>query len=134
MASVLVYRPVLGVRLLALDASNPGQWPINGSPVGRQRLPTEPVGTATVTFTGVQSGSEIRIVKSDNTEVAGIENCAADQMLSWPAYPTGNSNNVVTVRIVHMSYKIKEFGYTTLLGAQTLPIQQEPDKWWNNPA
>jgi hypothetical protein len=39
---------------------------------------TDPVGTATVTFSGVNSGSEIRIYLPDSTEAAGIETCASN--------------------------------------------------------
>lgn len=86
--------------------------------------------TATVTFSGVNAGSEIRVYNSTGTELNGIESCDANQVLSWavPAVVT------VTVRVVHPDYKIKEFDFTTTAGASNLPIQQEVDKWYSNPA
>lgn len=98
-----------------------------------ERLPTEPVGTTTVTFDGINAGSEIRVYLPDGTEAAGIESCAADQVLSWSVYAPGSPNNTVTVRIVHPTYKIKEFDYTVSAGAVSLPVQQEIDKWYSNP-
>lgn len=98
-----------------------------------ERLPTEPVGTTTVTFDGINAGSEIRVYLPDGTEAAGIESCAADQVLSWSVYAPGSPNNTVTVRIVHPTYKIKEFDYTVSTGAVSLPVQQEVDKWYSNP-
>lgn len=98
-----------------------------------ERLPTEPVGTTTVTFDGINAGSEIRVYLPDGTEAAGIESCAADQVLSWSVYAPGSPNNTVTVRIVHPFYKIKEFDYTASTGAVSLPVQQEIDKWYSNP-
>lgn len=104
-----------------------------GAGIGTLRLPTDPIGTTTVTFDGVNVGSEIRVYLPDGTEAAGIESCAVDQVLSWSVYAPGSANNTVTVRIVHPTYKIKEFDYTASTGAVSLPIQQEIDKWYSNP-
>lgn len=103
------------------------------SPITRQTLATDPVGTTTVTFSGVNSGSEIRVYLPDGTEAAGVESCDADHALSWSVYVPGSARNTVTVRIVNTEYKIKEFSYTAAEGAQTLPVQQELDKWYVNP-
>lgn len=102
--------------------------------VGNARLPSDAIGTATVSFLGVSAGSEIRVYLSDMTELAGIESCAADQVLSWDSYPYGNPNNTVRIVIIHPDYKIKEFTYLSQVGNQTIPVQQEPDKWYSNPA
>lgn len=104
-----------------------------GCHIGQQPLATDSIGNAVVTFSGVKSGSEIRVYLPDQTEAAGVETCAADQVLTWGAYAPGSANNVVRVVIVHPSYRIKEFTYTAYVGAQTLPVQQELDKWYSNP-
>lgn len=96
-------------------------------------LPDDPIGLATVTFAGVNAGSEIRVYLSDMTEVAGVESGAADQSLSWDVYAPGSPNNAVRIVIIHPSYKIKEFTYTATAGSQNIPVQQEPDKWYSNP-
>ncbi|MFN4325229.1 MAG: hypothetical protein ACK4FP_05015 [Azonexus sp.] len=101
--------------------------------VGNARLPDDPIGSATVTFAGVNAGSEIRVYLSDMTEVAGVESGAADQSLSWDVYAPGSPNNTVRIVIIHPSYKIKEFTYTATAGSQNIPVQQEPDKWYSNP-
>lgn len=87
----------------------------------------EPVST-TVTFAGVNAGSEIRVYDSSGTELAGTESCSADQELTWTV-PVGD----VRVVIVNMDYKIKDFTYTSVAGAQSLPVQQEIDTWYVNP-
>ena len=97
-------------------------------------LPTDPIGSTTVTFSGVHAGSEIRVSLPDMTEVAGIETCVDDQVLNWSVYAAGSPNNTVRVVIVHLDYKIKEFTYVSHIGAQSIPVQQEPDKWRSNPA
>ena len=123
-----------------------GRITLTGITRGRQRslpgaisgcafsLSTDAVGMATVTFSGVNSGSEIRAYLPDTTEAAGIETCSADQVLSWSVYSAGSPNNTVRIVIVHPDYKIKEFTYTASLGNQSIPVQQEPDKWYSNPA
>ena len=95
-------------------------------------LPTDPIGTTTVTFIGVNAGTEIRVYLPDSTELAGVELCTANQVLSWPVYAPG-ANSVVTIRLINTAYKIKEFDYTSIVGNQALPVQQERDPWYSNP-
>lgn len=97
-------------------------------------FPTDPVGTTSVTFDGVNAGSEIRIYLPDGTEVAGVETCDENHVLAWSVYAPGSPNNTVRIVIVHLDYKIKEFTYVSRIGAQSIPVQQEPDKWRSNPA
>jgi hypothetical protein len=100
----------------------------------RQSLPTDPIGTTTVTFSGVHAGTEIRVYLPDGTEAAGVETCDANHVLTWQVYAAGSPNNTVTIRIVNTAYKIKEFDYTSTVGTVSLPVQQELDKWFKNPA
>ncbi len=104
-----------------------------GGTVGVGRLPTDSVGTATVAFVGVHADSEIRVYLPDGSEAAGIENCDADQVLSWPVYSVGSPNNTVRIVVMHLAYRLKEFSFTASKGAQSLPIQQERDPWYSNP-
>ena len=85
--------------------------------------------STTVTFDGVAANSEIRVYDNAANELAGVENCSSSQVLTWaiPASPT------VRIVIIHPSYKIKEFTYTATAGNQSIPVQQEPDKWYSNP-
>ena len=105
-----------------------------GITLGVCRLPTDPIGTTTVIFDGVHAGSEIRIQLPDLSEAAGVETCDDNHALTWSVYASGSANNTVRIVIVHPDYKIKEFSYTSRVGAQSIPVQQEPDKWYSNPA
>lgn len=102
--------------------------------LGVCRWPTDPIGTTTVTFDGVNAGSEIRVQLPDLSEAAGVETCDDNHVLTWSVYASGSANNTVRIVIVHPDYKIKEFSYTSRVGAQSVPVQQEPDKWYSNPA
>lgn len=105
-----------------------------GVSLGVCRLPTDPIGTTTVTFDGVHAGSEIRVQLPDLSEAAGVETCDDNHVLTWSVYASGSANNTVRIVIVHPDYKIKEFSYTSRVGAQSIPVQQEIDKWYSNPA
>jgi hypothetical protein len=105
-----------------------------GNTTSIERLSTEPIGAATVTFKGVPANSEIRVQYPDGSAAAGIETCAADQVLTWNAYAPGSANNTVRIVIIDMDHRIKEFNYeTTGPGAQSIPIQPEADRWFLNP-
>lgn len=120
--------------IAALPTLRGRQYSAAGGFLSAARLATDPIGTATVTFSGVVANSEIRVYDSTGTELAGIEDCGANQVLAWSVYSPGNPNNDVTIRIVKLDKKIKDFPYTSAIGAQAIPIQQEPDPWYSNPA
>lgn len=101
--------------------------------LGIQRLPTDPIGSAIVTFRGVHAGSEIRVYDAAGVELAGIESCDNDQVLIWPAFAYGSPNNTVTIRIVANAYELIELEYVTGEGAQAITVQQAVDKWYRNP-
>lgn len=97
-----------------------------------ESLPSDPIGTTTVTFSGVNAGSEIRVYLPDGTELAGIETCSANQQLTWPVYAPG-ANSVVRIVIVNFNYELMEFSYTPVVGSQSIPIQQRTDRWASDP-
>ena len=105
-----------------------------GLSLGVCRLPTDPVGTTNVTFSGVQAGSEIHVYLPDGTEVAGVESCAANQELAWPVYAPGSINNTVSITIIKRGLRWQKFNYASKLGAQSIPIFPQPDLGYNNPA
>ena len=122
-----------------------GRLTFSGIATGRSRpvgecvssvaaLPTDPIGTTTVTFDGLPANVEIRIYDPSLNELAGIELSAANQALSWPVYAAGSPSNNVQIKLVSTAYKIKDFGYTSKVGAQSIPVQMEPDQWFSNPA
>ena len=115
---------------VARGVSVPG---VRGS-MGVARLPTDSLGDTTITFTDIAANSEIRVYLPDGTEIAGIEDCVANQVLSWGVYASGSANNTVRIVVIHPAYRIKEFTYVASLGSASLPMKQDPDKWYSNPA
>ena len=117
-----------------------GRWlSSRGAISSRQSLPTDPIGTTTVTFDGVVSGSEIRVYLPDGpsgsagTEVAGLDSCISQQQLIWPVYAAGSPNNTVWVHIIKRGLRWMKFPYVSKLGTQSIPIFQNTDLGYNNP-
>lgn len=108
--------------------------------MGVARLPTDPIGTTTVTFSGVAAGSEIRVYLPDGpngaagTEVAGLDSCVENQQLSWAVYAPGSPNNNVWIHLLKRGLRWQKFSYTSKVGAQSIPIFQNTDLGYNNPA
>ncbi len=94
---------------------------------------TWPIGTTTVTFSGIQADTEIRVYLPDGTELTGIESCAANQVLTWPVYAPG-ANSTVYITLLKRGYRWQRFNYTPTVGSQTLPIFQITDLGYSNPA
>ena len=95
-------------------------------------LPTDPIGTTTVTFSGVNAGTEIRVYLPDGTEVTGIEDCVANQSLPFSVYAPG-VNSTMYITLLKRGYRWQRFNYTPVVGAQTLPIFQIVDLGYSNP-
>ena len=102
--------------------------------LSRGVLPTDPIGTTTVTFDGVMAGSEIHVYLPDGTELTGVESCDANHSLTWPAYAAGSVNNTVSITIIKRGLRWQKFNYASKLGAQSIPIFPLPDLGYNNPA
>jgi hypothetical protein len=105
----------------------------NGASVGYQKLETDPIGLLVITFDGIPAGIEIRVYDPELNQLAGIESCAEDQVLSWPVYTTGSSKNNVMIKLLSTEYKLKEFPFTSVVGALSIPVQMEPEPWYLNP-
>ena len=90
--------------------------------------------STTVTFAGVNANSEIRVYLPDGSEVAGVEDCVANQALSWPVYAPGSANNTVHITILLRGFRWQKFPFVSSIGNQTLPIFQIADLGYYNPA
>lgn len=105
-----------------------------GSSAGYQLLPTDPIGSCSVTFSGVNAGSEIHVYLPDGTEIAGVESCVENQTLIWSVYPVGSPNNTVQITIIKRGLRWQKFSYVSTVGDSSIPIFPQPDLGYNNPA
>lgn len=126
--------------ICSVPPSRGKQYSSEGGLLSRSNLPDDPFGTTTVTFDGVVAGSEIRVYLPDGssgaagTEVAGLDSCAAQQQLTWPVYAAGSPNNTVWVHIIKRGLRWMKFPYVSKIGTQSIPIFQNTDLGYNNPA
>lgn len=97
-------------------------------------LPTDPVGTTTVAFSGVTVGSEIHVYLPDGTELTGTESCTANQQLTWQVYAPGSPNNTVSITLIKRGIRPQKFEYLSSVGNKTIPLFPQPDLGYNNPA
>lgn len=92
-----------------------------------------PEASPTLTLTGVQVGSEIRVLKdSDNTELAGIE--STDSSTWSTTYEYKGSSISVHIVVLALGYKYLRISGITLTDTDlSIPVQQEIDRVYNNP-
>ena len=85
--------------------------------------------TITLTISGANNNSEIRVYKvSDDTELMGIENSSGDF--------TDDCSYVGVVKIIvhHLDYQYVNFEYTLTGVDANVPVPQQKDLTYNNPA
>jgi hypothetical protein len=100
--------------------------------IGIARLPTDPVGSSTLTLTNVVVGSRYRVERqSDGVLVAEGTAAATSVALSLGYFAAGNSANDVRIRVRKgtSAPKYQPFQTQTTLGAanQSVYIAQVPD-------
>jgi len=133
MASAIFTRMPFGARLVTVDPSTPGQWPINGSPFGKQRLPTEPIGTFALTLTNLVTGSAIQIEdQAGTTTLYNGTAASSSATLNLNAYQAGNSLNSLPIKVRKGNstpfYRPYETLATAFAGAQTIYVSHIPDE------
>lgn len=98
MQPVAGIRGVQGFRLVELD---PGIEPINAvGAVGYARLPTDPIGSFTLTLTNVVVGSAVQVeVFSTGAVLSNSTAAATDVTLVLPAYAAGSPLNDLRIKV-----------------------------------
>lgn len=85
--------------------------------------------SATLSFTNLQVGSEVRVYKSsDMTELGGIESCTTSTW-SLPYTYTG----AVEIHIIHLNYLFILMNTTLDGSSMSIPVQQTADRVYFNP-
>lgn len=88
--------------------------------------------SSSLTFTGLVTSSEVRIYTAGTTtELAGIENTDATGIFTYN-YTTGGN---VDIQIFNIKYEpIRYTNFTLGASSTTIPIQQQFDRNYYNPA
>lgn len=105
--------------------------PIGSTALGSARLPTDPIGTTTVTLTNLISGSAIRIEEADGTLREYREADATSEEFTLQVYSVGSAKNDLVIKVRKGTAAPKYLPYTTYMtaavGAQSVYISQVAD-------
>lgn len=66
---------------------------------GVQRLPTDPIGSTTVTLTNVVSGSAIRVEEADGTLRESRTVTSSTEAFSLSVYSSGSAKNDLVIKV-----------------------------------
>ena len=99
----------------------------------RQALPTDPVGTVDISFTGVKLGSEIKIFDDDSTLLDGTESSGATPSFTLQRYAPGSPYNTLRILIIALQYEVIDITYELTATDTTIPVFQRIDRNYRNP-
>ena len=123
--TISVAAPMVRGRSLAAAAA---------SSISRGRLPTDPVGTATLTFTGLQPGTDIVVLRAGTDEALLDLNETAGSSHAY-TYSLFSTQTVVDIAFYKAGFvphtSIRNF--TLPSSNAVLPITQVPDRNYRNP-
>lgn len=122
-----IFQPSLG----GYSSEDVGPRPWLGMVWGNSRLPTDPIGTFTLTLTNLVVGSAIRIEEADGTLREFRTADATSEVFSLAAYSSGSAKNslVIKVRKGTSAPKYQPFqtAATASVGSQSVYIAQVAD-------
>ena len=104
-----------------------------GITLGVCRLPTDPIGTFSLTLTNVVVGSRIHVeTQGDGTALHDSVADATDETISLSAYASGSTYNALRIKVRKgtgsPTYKPFETLATAIVGAQSIYVGQIPDE------
>ena len=106
---------------------------LGGFAFGVCRLPTDPIGTFSLTLTNVVIGSRIHIeTQGDGTTLYDLVADATDETITLSAYASGSPYNALRIKVRKgtgsPTYKPFETLTTAIVGAQSIYVGQIPDE------
>lgn len=119
-------------RSVTLVPDRPGLRAVGSAAIGRQRLPTESIGTFTLTLTNVVVDSAIRVELQGDGSVMEVRMATSTtEVFTVPAYATGNAANSLRIKVRKGSSGLLYKPYETLavasVGVQSIYVSQIPD-------
>jgi hypothetical protein len=96
------------------------------------RLPTESIGTFTLTLTGLVVGSAVRVETQAGALVEFRTAASSTEVFSVPAFAGGNPANDLRIKVRKASaapfYRPFETLAAASVGAQSVFVNQQPDE------
>lgn len=120
--------------VVSLNPDAPGLRAWGGSAVGRQRLPNEAVGQAVLTFTGLQPGTDVVVLRAGTDDALLDLNETAGSSYAY-TYSLFSAPTVVDIAFYKAGFvphtSIRNF--TLPSTNAVLPISQVADRNYRNP-
>ena len=107
--------------------------PLGGVALGVARLPTDPIGTFSLTLTNIVIGSRIHIeAQGDGTALHDSVADTANETINLSTYAAGSPYNALRIKVRKgtgsPTYKPFETLATAIVGAQSIYVGQIPDE------
>lgn len=108
-----------------------GIRPVHGGSFGRMRLPTESIGSFSLTLTNLVIGSAIRVETQAGALVEYRVADATSEVFTVPAYAAGNASNDLRIKVRKGTaapyYKDFATLTTAFVGSSSIYVVQIPD-------
>lgn len=103
-----------------------------GVAVGKLRLPTDPIGTFTLTLTGVVIGSVLHVESVSGAPLLTRAAASTSELISLSAYALGSPLNDLRIKVRKGSsapyFQPWETLTTAIVGSQSIYVSQIPDE------
>lgn len=136
MFSAFVNPRMSHIRSLYVDPTGGQRGRFYGSFTGfyeQQSLPTDPIATVALSFSGVNTGSEIKIFDKDKVLLDGTETSGTTPAFTLQRYAPGSAYNTVRILIIALGYEVIDFNFVLPTTNTTIPVFQRIDRNYRNP-
>lgn len=103
--------------VVRLPAARGSAYVGGGQSVSQQRLPTDSIGTFTLTLTNLVVGSAIRVETQTGTLIEFRTAASGTEVFSVPAYDSGNAANDLRIKVRKGTSAPKYLPFSTLATA-----------------
>lgn len=133
MASLVLNSKIRGSCFYTLAAGSIGtKTSINAASFGVLRLPTDPIGTFTLSLTNLALNSAIQVQAQDGTPIYNGTADTSTKILNLQAYAPGSPLNDLIIKVRKGSsapyYQPWSTQTTAIKGSQTIFVSQIPDE------
>lgn len=139
MSSFLISYPggVVGASVASFSLPNTSKaYATYGGVVSNLRGPNDALAFPVISFSGLQNGTEVRVIRffgtSSAVEQAGFESYTGTETLTIPFF--GDGNSTYQFQLLSIDYVNLSFSFPVPRNDVTLPIVQQIERNYNNPA
>lgn len=99
-----------------------------------QSLPSDAVGTVTLSLSGIKPGSEVKIFNADAALIGDTESVSGVPSFVLSRFAPGSRLNTVRILIINLAYEVVDLTIELGTTNTTVPVFQRIDRNYRNPA